>query len=347
MSHAAIAAVYINTLKYQVFPIRRIFDAGTEKVRCDCKDPECKTVGKHPRVQWTKVECTEDMWRRWSSDGFGVATGARSKIWVLDVDPRSGGLETLSALEQKYGPLPKTVTVTTGSGGTHFYFKYPGPEYRNTAGALGAGLDTRGDGGYVVGPGSLHKSGQTYKWFHGPGDTELAAAPDWLLTLVKIPGKAYTGKGKTGGSAGASGKSGLHAAAPPHGEAEYLLRSIVEDSPTIQWMRENPEDVSREVWRGIAVNLACAVIDHPDLLAEAERTFHDLSAPYSGYKARETSNVFKDSTTVAGVYGPMSFEHMVIHGLPPENVYPENAKNLVHAARLQYAIKLKRTLLRR
>jgi hypothetical protein len=115
-------------------------------------------------VRWTKDATSDEsrvaeLWggsRGFPNDGIGVVTGAKSNIWVLDVDPRAGGLETLRALEQQHGELPKTITVRTGSGGLHVYFKYPGPNYRNTAGALGEGLDTRGDGGYVVGPGSIH-----------------------------------------------------------------------------------------------------------------------------------------------------------------------------------------------
>ena len=184
-----IAEAYINTLKYQIFPIRQILGWSTGELRCDCNDETCPNLGKHPRIPWSKEVGVPSMWEKWPNDGFGVATGKRSGIWVLDVDPRSGGIETLAALEQSNAPLPKTVSVLTGSKGLHFYFKYPGPDYRNTAGALGAGLDTRGDGGYIVGAGSLHKSGRRYYWQNGPADNELAVAPDWLLKLVHQPAK--------------------------------------------------------------------------------------------------------------------------------------------------------------
>lgn len=87
---------------------------------------------------------------------IGIATGARSGILVLDVDPRNGGRESLAELVHQFGELPETVTVTTGGpdGGSHFYFTHPGFRVRNVA--VGRGLDVRGDGGYVVAPSSLH-----------------------------------------------------------------------------------------------------------------------------------------------------------------------------------------------
>lgn len=62
---------------------------------------------------------------------------------------------------------------------------------RTTSGALGAGLDTRGDGGYIIAPGSLHVSGRYYEWEKGksPGYIAFAPLPAWLLALLE---GAYT-----------------------------------------------------------------------------------------------------------------------------------------------------------
>ena len=48
----------------------------------------------------------------------------------------------MAALEATNGKLPVTVTARTGSNGIHYYFGYPGPEYRNTAGLLGVSAGT-------------------------------------------------------------------------------------------------------------------------------------------------------------------------------------------------------------
>jgi hypothetical protein len=325
-----VATYYIEKLKYHIFPIRQILGMGTETPRCDCQDETCPNMGKHPRIAWSKEAGTPAMWEKWPNDGFGIATGIRSGIWVLDVDPKNGGVETLAELEQKNAPLPKTLSVRTGSGGLHFYFQFPGPDYRNTAGALGAGLDTRGDGGYVVGAGSLHKSGRRYNWQNGPADAELAVAPDWLLKLVKQPPR----KSPAGNL---EEKQGLHSAGTPKAEAKFLLEDMLsKECQMTQWMRENPDEVDRETWRGFATNLACACLGHPDLMDIAREAFHEISSEYSGYKPGETDRVFTDSITVAATYGPMSFEHMVRSGMPPDYVYPTDAKNLLHSARLAW-----------
>lgn len=327
-----VATVYITKLNYHIFPVRRILGVGTENPKCDCSDDSCPNVGKHPRIAWSKQAGEPSMWERWPQDGFGIATGIRSGIWVLDVDPKNGGFETLAALEQKNSPLPKTVSVRTGSGGLHFYFKYPGPEYRNTAHALGPGLDTRGDGGYVVGPGSQHKSGTRYNWQNGPADHSLLAAPEWLLKLVRQPPR----KGGYGVGVPREEKQGLHSAPTPLSEARTLLEMMLAPECTMtQWMRDWPNEVDRETWRGFATNLACAVIDYPDLIEEACDAFHEISSAYEGYKESETEKVFRDSVTVAATYGPMSFEHMVRSGMPPEHAIPPDAKNLLHAVRLE------------
>lgn len=57
----------------------------------------------------------------------------------------------------------------------------------NDVGTLGPGLDVRGDGGYIIAPPSLHRSGQRYAWepAHDPDDVLLAPMPEWLVTLCR------------------------------------------------------------------------------------------------------------------------------------------------------------------
>jgi hypothetical protein len=328
-----IAETYINTLKYHLFPIRKIMGFGTDRIFCDCTDGSCPNIGKHPRIPWSKQLGEPQMWERWPDDGFGIATGSRSGLWVLDVDPKHKGLESLEALEHKYEPLPKTILVRTGSNGLHFYFKFPGEEYRNTAGTLGLGLDTRGDGGYVVGPASLHKSGKRYAWLNGPGDTELATAPEWLLNLVRQERKPFSVL-KQGEE-----KQGLHASQAPMSfrEATFLLEEMLDaDFPVTRWMRDYADEVPREVWRGLATNLCAVVLGHPKLTELAREGFEEVSSHYSKYKPSETSSVFRDSLDVAASYGPMTFEHMIRSGMPAEYRDPPNSHNLVHAARMLY-----------
>ena len=148
------------------------------------------------KTPWTRHGCldaTTDLetiagwWDGWPDSNIGVATGSKSGIWVLDIDGEPGADELLK-LEHRFGALPATVTAVTGTGGHHLYFRLPdfagAAVMKNTASALAAGIDTRGEGGYVVAPPSIHPNGNPYGW--GAPD-EFASAPVWLLALLDTP----------------------------------------------------------------------------------------------------------------------------------------------------------------
>jgi putative DNA primase/helicase len=158
---------------------------------CSCGRADCTSPGKHPRLAHGLKEASTDSaqlaawWGRWPNANIGVVTGARSGLLVLDVDPGHGGEDSLSKLVEANEPLPDTPVVLTGGGGTHFYLRHPGEEIRNNAGTkLGAGLDIRGDGGYVVAPPSLHASSRQYTW---DGEPVIADPPEWLLVMLRKP----------------------------------------------------------------------------------------------------------------------------------------------------------------
>jgi hypothetical protein len=123
----------------------------------------------------------------WQSDcNIGLATGASSGVFVIDIDGADAELQ-LRELEERHGVLPTTVEATTARG-RHLYFRWlDGLEVRNSAGRIAAGIDVRGEGGYVLAPPSVHPSGRRYCWSPDCADS-FAAAPDWLLeTLVTRP----------------------------------------------------------------------------------------------------------------------------------------------------------------
>jgi putative DNA primase/helicase len=126
---------------------------------------------KRPAVKNGLYDATTDrvVLKQYFSDhpdaNFGVRTGGQSNIFVLDVDGPVGK-RSLHKLIEKHGPLPKTVTVHTANG-EHRYFKGRGQAVPNSAGKIGKGLDIRGDGGYVVGPGSVHPTGKRYRFKEG------------------------------------------------------------------------------------------------------------------------------------------------------------------------------------
>jgi len=118
-------------------------------------------------------------------------------VFVLDIDldeeKQIDGYATLAALEAIYGPLPHTPHQRTGRGGTQYFFKYV-DGLKNSTGKLGEGIDTRGEGGYVVVAPSRNTNGD-YKWIVSPDDAPLADVPKWIIDrLAKVarpaPGSA-------------------------------------------------------------------------------------------------------------------------------------------------------------
>lgn len=107
---------------------------------------------------------------------IGIVTGAISGLVVLDLD----SADAIAEAERR--GLPDTLMVRSGKG-RHVYFRHPGCKTTNRAGFL-PGMDIRGDGGYIVGPGSIHPSGALYAWENPPGLFEIAEMPDWLIAAL-------------------------------------------------------------------------------------------------------------------------------------------------------------------
>lgn len=152
----------------------------------------------------TDPEAIATWWSQWPRANVGIATGAGSDLFVLDVDLGHGkqAAKSMKRLRKKYGDLPPTYTVRTPSGGLHHYFRMPkgaeGETWRNSAGyvrkdgevvpgPLGAGVDVRAEGGQVAAPPSVLSDGSTYKRTVGNPRADL---PAWLAALTKhVPPK--------------------------------------------------------------------------------------------------------------------------------------------------------------
>lgn len=150
---------------------------------------------KRPAVQrdWegcatTDVEQIERWWHR-APYNIGIATGP-SRLVVLDLDAPHGpdggqhGRQVLAGLARTAGAeIPReTFAVVTPGGGWHLYLRAPaGLSLTNTAGRLGAHIDTRALGGYVVGPGSRIDR-RLYRIVH---EAAPAPLPSWLVALLR------------------------------------------------------------------------------------------------------------------------------------------------------------------
>ena len=185
------SAIEYATKGWQIIPLHAYLDGC-----CTCEKPDCGSPAKHPLTARGLHDATTDadtIERWWAeTQGFaniGVVTGELSGLVVVDIDAKSGGLETLARLERTYG-VARTPTADTGGGGKHYFFCYPLGYIVGNRTGIQPGIDVRGDGGYVVAAPSAHASGRAYTWAVPP-DEPLAALPPWLLAL--ITGKTAAG----------------------------------------------------------------------------------------------------------------------------------------------------------
>jgi hypothetical protein len=123
--------------------------------------------------------------------GYGIACGkAPHHLFGLDLDRKHGtdGVANFRTLASRHGfTLPRTALVVTQSGGLHAWLTAPADlVVPNTATYLAPGIDTRGSGGYLVGPGSLGPLGR-YAFADGSGPQHIAPAPPQLLELLTRP----------------------------------------------------------------------------------------------------------------------------------------------------------------
>ncbi len=168
---------------------------------------------KAPAIKdWRARAAAIDSWNGLATGRWGAPTGERNGWWVLDIDPRHGGLESLALLQERYGRLPETMEVRTPSGGWHYYFKWEAvcSELTNTAGKLGPGLDIRAEGGMVLVPPT--------PGYEIMSTSEAAAAPAWLLALL-LPSA----------SSSSPGKSDEQPVRNPLGHASRAIASAIEE----------------------------------------------------------------------------------------------------------------------
>ncbi|PIZ31208.1 MAG: hypothetical protein COY40_02645 [Alphaproteobacteria bacterium CG_4_10_14_0_8_um_filter_53_9] len=177
------AATFYFHNGFKCFPVHGIREDGG----CTCGSVNCNNPGKHPATRnglrdavGTWVEYQALLAGR-KGLNIAIATGPDSGMWVLDVDGPEGEA-SLQALIAKHGPICDGSLLagqSTGKG-HHVIFKHPGRKVFSRVKKLGDGLDTRGDGGYIVAAPSRHHSGRVYEWQEGL----ISDAAGWLVDLV-------------------------------------------------------------------------------------------------------------------------------------------------------------------
>lgn len=124
----------------------------------------------------------ESWWTDYPNANVGVATGRISGLLVIDVDPRKT-TEWLASVNEL--ALPETFTVRTWSRGYHIYLALPQGSPISIGANLLPGIDWRGNGGYVVGAGSI-VGGVTYEICR---NVPIMAAPASLIERLDRQGK--------------------------------------------------------------------------------------------------------------------------------------------------------------
>ncbi|WP_069622122.1 bifunctional DNA primase/polymerase, partial [Streptomyces niveus] len=142
----------------------------------------------------------------------------RTGEWGSTSAPAEPTPDSVAALQQlafqHLFTLPETVVVLTPSGGRHIWLSGPaGVTVPNSAGRLAPGIDVRGAGGYLVGPGSVTARG-AYRLAPGSAGLTPAPCPRALLRLLTPPERGrHAGPGGHRGGRPAQG----------HGLVQFVL----------------------------------------------------------------------------------------------------------------------------
>lgn len=148
--------------------------------------------------EWQKIATTdESRIVAWFNENPRINYGANPPdgAFVLDLDDKAGkqGTKELLFLEQDQDldnwVTSSTLTVRSPSGGSHLYLV--GAEYAvSNANRFPDGIDVRGSGGYVVGPGcelieGLCDAKDTPGQYTVIVDTDVKEAPGWVKARLK------------------------------------------------------------------------------------------------------------------------------------------------------------------
>lgn len=122
----------------------------------------CVPGAKRPLTEHGFHDATTDpsqaerWWGRYPDANIGLPTGQASGLVVVDVDvhPETDGYAAFGRAHQAGLTAGWDVLVSTPSGGMHAYYPASPGEQRSWQ-AAAAGIDFRGDGGYIIVPPSI------------------------------------------------------------------------------------------------------------------------------------------------------------------------------------------------
>ena len=198
-------AIWYAGQQFGVFPVWSPNPNGS----CRCPaGPACRQSGKHPiPVNGFKAATLDEAKIRTflaaaSEPNFGVTPPPGAFGWDVDGDVP----QKLAELAQRLGPLPLTLTTITGHG-KHLIYLWPAGVERPKGHPFG--IVTRWtETGYLIGAGSRHASGATYRFEFGEDGQPRAIAElpaPWAQALLAYR-EPPTAPGQPGAKIGEGGR---------------------------------------------------------------------------------------------------------------------------------------------
>jgi hypothetical protein len=194
-----VAALSLANASFHVFPARAIHNATTGR----WNKPPCIK-------EWQTLASADpdDVARWWQQFPDAIPAILCDAIVVIDSDRHAGGPDGVAALAAlvAHWDWPDHPISSTPGGGTHDFFRQPEERLGNRTGDLPDGIDVRGNGGYIIGPGAVLPDGTRYR---SVGSMELADAfandsipvlPTWLEKIVRTDQVVPTNATGFGGS---------------------------------------------------------------------------------------------------------------------------------------------------
>jgi hypothetical protein len=147
---------------YAVFPVKLV-------IRSNGRADKMPLIEKWPERASADPAEIARLWHERPGDLIGIVTGARSGVSVVDLDRKHQN--AVAFWQENHRRLLPTRCFATHSGGLHLYYRHR-DGITNTQGKLCLGVDTRGEGGFIV------------YWFAWGCDcldhTAPQPFPDWL-----------------------------------------------------------------------------------------------------------------------------------------------------------------------
>lgn len=127
-------------------------------------------------------------WKRWPNANIGIRPPLGYVVVDVDVKDGKAGVQTWRQLTAGR-TVPTTLTMTSGSGGWHFWFRLPYEgKLRGHLMHTASGIDLKHNGGYLVSAPSVHPdNGGLYQLHTWMELEEIPTLPVWLYHHVYAP----------------------------------------------------------------------------------------------------------------------------------------------------------------